>query len=410
MSRIAYFDCFSGVSGDMTLAALVSAGWPAEALTGLPGRLHLPDVDIEVRTVRRGAFAARQVEVRPAAQKAHRHLHHIEAILAAADLPVGVTERARAVFRRLAEAEAQVHGTTVQKVHFHEVGAVDAIVDIAGALLGLVDLGIEQVYASTLPLGGGTVMSEHGRIPVPAPATVQLLKGVPVRLGPVEAELVTPTGAALLAELVADWSGPPDYRLLASGIGAGSRDFPEHANVLRLLIGEASGSGPARREVAVLETSLDDATPQVLADLNSRLLAAGALDAMLAPVIMKKGRPGNLLVVISEVHDAERLAQLVQQHSPTLGVRARIETRLELPRKLVRVGTTLGEVELKVATLPDGSERAQPEFESVRALSMLTGRPIGEIAELAVAAWRADRPGDGAENASAVPSPSKKTD
>lgn len=391
MPRIAYFDCFSGVSGDMTLAALVSAGWPAEALLALPGRLKLEGVAIEVSDVRRGALAARQVRVSAPAKQPHRHLHHVEAILGAADLPVSVADTALRVFRRLAEAEAQVHGTTVQKVHFHEVGAVDAIVDIAGAALALADLGVERVYASTLPLGGGTVMCEHGRMPVPAPATARLLTGVPVRHGPVEAELVTPTGAALLAELVADWSGPPAYRLEASGIGAGTRDFPEHANVLRVLLGLASGAGPATRTVAVLETALDDETPQRLADLSARLLGAGALDAMLAPVLMKKGRPGHWLVVLAEPADADRLARLVLEHSPSLGVRVRTEGRLELPRRIERVGTPFGEVLLKVATLPDGAERAFPEFESVRAAAERSGRPLREVSEAATAAWRSGR-------------------
>jgi hypothetical protein len=387
VARLAYFDCFSGVSGDMTLAALVSAGWPAARLQALPGRLGLEGVSIEVREVRRGPFAALQVEVRSPGGQPHRHLHHIEAILAAADLPGAVRERARAVFHRLAEAEAHVHGSTVAKVHFHEVGAVDAIVDITGALLGLAELGVEQVYASTLPLGGGTVMSEHGRIPVPAPATTQLLKGVPVRHGPVEAELVTPTGAALLAELVADWGAPPPYRLAGTGIGAGSRDFPEHANILRLILGETEERATGRRTVAVLETALDDETPQRLADLAARLVDAGALDAMLSPALMKKGRPGHWLVVIAEPTDADRLAELVLRHSPTLGVRVRHEARLELPRRFETVATAWGDVVLKVATLPDGSERAVPEFERVRELSIARSVPMREISEAAVAAW-----------------------
>jgi uncharacterized protein (TIGR00299 family) protein len=387
VSRLAYFDCFSGVSGDMTLAALVSAGWPAERLRALPGLLKLEGVSVEVREVRRGPFAALHVEVDAPAQQPHRHLHHIEAILAAAELPAAVRERARAVFHRLAEAEARVHGSTVAKVHFHEVGAVDAIVDITGALLGLSELGVEHVWASTLPLGGGTVMSEHGRIPVPAPATTQLLKGVPVRLGPVEAELVTPTGAALLAELVSDWGPPPPYRLLATGVGAGTREFPDHANVLRLILGEPLAEASATRPVAVLETALDDETPQRLSDLVGRLLAAGALDAMLVPTLMKKGRPGHWLVVIAEPEDARRLTDLVLLQSPTLGVRVRTEGRVELPRRIERISTAWGEVELKVATLPGGKERAVPEFESVRELSVACGVPMREISEAAVAAW-----------------------
>lgn len=387
MSRLAYFDCFSGVSGDMTLAALVSAGWPAERLRALPGLLKLEGVGIEVSEVRRGAFAALHVDVSAPGKQPHRHLHHIEAILAAAEIPSPVRERARAVFLRLAEAEAGVHGTTVAKVHFHEVGAVDAIVDVTGALLGLHELGVERVWASTLPLGGGTVMSEHGRIPVPAPATARLLEGAPVRLGPVEAELVTPTGAALLAELVADWGPPPAYRMLATGIGAGTREFPDHANVLRLILGEVADEPGAGRSVAVLETAIDDETPQRLADLIARLLEAGALDAMLVPTLMKKGRPGHWLVVIAEPTDARRLADLVLLQSPTLGVRIRTEARIELPRRMERVSTPWGEVELKVATLPGGAERAVPEFESVRQLSVASGAGMREISDAAVAAW-----------------------
>lgn len=388
MAKLAYFDCFSGVAGDMTLAALVAAGWPAERLQALPGLLRLEGVTIAVTPVRRGAFAALHVDVQAPGKQPHRHLHHIEAILDAADLPEPVRARARAVFRRLAEAEAAVHGTTVARVHFHEVGAVDAIVDIAGSLLGLHELGVERVHASTLPLGGGTVMSEHGRIPVPAPATSELLKGVPVRLGPVEAELVTPTGAALLAELVEDWGPPPPHRVLATGIGAGTKDFPDHANVLRLILAESDSTALTTGRVTVLETAIDDDTPQRLADLVARLLEAGALDAMLAPVLMKKGRPGHWLVVVAAPQDAQRLAELVFLQSPTLGIRVREEARFELPRRLERVATAWGEVELKIATLPGGGDRPMPEFESVRKLSVACGASVREISEAAVAAWR----------------------
>jgi hypothetical protein len=402
--RIAYFDCFSGVSGDMTLAALLSAGWPASELQALPARLGLEGVNVEVRSVRRGALAALQVEVRSPAKQPHRHLHHIEAILAAADLPERVRDGARAVFRRLAEAEASVHGTSVEKVHFHEVGAVDAIVDIVGSLLGLAALGVERVFASTLPLGGGTVLCEHGRIPVPAPATAYLLKGVPVRHGPVEAELVTPTGAALLSTLVSDWGAPPPYRVVGSGLGAGAREFAEHANVLRIILGDVvvdSVAGgpehplaalPASRTVSVLETAIDDETPQRLADLLARLLEEGALDAMLVPVTMKKGRPGQWLVVTATPEEAERLANVILRHSTTLGVRVRSEARIELERRIGAVATPWGEVEVKIAILPDGRERAYPEFESVRKVAAAGDVTLREVFEAATAAWAAHPP------------------
>src|SRR2546423_1024287 len=235
MTRHAHFDCVSGIAGDMTLAALVGAGWPQAELEAVPGRLGLAGVAVEVTRVRRGPFAALHVNVRAPGRQPHRHLHDIEEILAVADLPVAVRDQSRAVFRRLAEAEAEVHGSTPEKVHFHEVGAVDAIVDIAGALLGLEALGAGSVSASALPLGRGLVDSDHGRIPVPAPATALLLRGAPVYGGPVDGELVTPTGAALLATLVTAWGDSPAFRLEAVGTGAGTREFPNHPNILRLL-------------------------------------------------------------------------------------------------------------------------------------------------------------------------------
>lgn len=386
--KVAHFDCVSGVSGDMTLAALVSAGWPAAALRELPARLGLEGVSIEVSEVRRGPFAATRVEVRCGGPQPHRHLHHVEAILERADLPAAVRARAREVFGRLAAAEAEVHGTTVQKVHFHEVGAVDAIVDVAGALAGLEALGAGRVTASALPLGGGSVLSEHGRIPVPAPATALLLRGAPVRGGPVEAELVTPTGAALLATLVSAWGPPPALTLERVGTGAGAREFPDHPNVLRLFVGEAVEAPLPGRQVAVLETAVDDDNPQFVAALVPRLMAAGALDAMLVPATMKKGRSGVWLVVVAEPARAEDLARLVLAGTSTLGVRVRLEQRFELPRREETVATPFGEIRVKVATLPEGGERATPEFESVREAAERAGRSLREVSEAAVAAWR----------------------
>jgi uncharacterized protein (TIGR00299 family) protein len=385
--KLAYFDCVSGVSGDMTLGALVSAGWPEAELRRIPSRLKLEGVSLEVSVVQRGPFAATRVEVRAPERQPHRHLRHIEAILAGADLPDTVRERSLAVFRRLAEAEAEVHGSTPEKVHFHEVGAVDALVDIAGACAGLEALGVGRVRASELPLGGGTVVCEHGRIPVPAPATALLLRGANVRMGPVEAELVTPTGAALLATLVEDWSAPvPAFRLDRTGTGAGAREFEALPNVLRLLLGEETATA-APRTVSVLETALDDENPQYLADLVPRLLAAGALDAMLVPAFMKKGRPGHWLVVVAEPSISEQLAGLILASTSTLGVRVREERRIELARVLETVRTPFGDVTVKVATLADGTRRAHAEYESVRAVAESSKRPPREVAGAAEAAW-----------------------
>jgi hypothetical protein len=387
--RIAYFDCFAGISGDMTLGALVAAGWDAAAVRSLPRRLRLEGVTVEVEAARRGPFAATRVDVQVAeAKQPHRHLHHVAAILEAAELEPVVRERSLAVFRKLAEAEAAVHGSTVERVHFHEVGAADALVDVAGAIEGLHALGVEKVYASAPRLGGGEVDTQHGRIPVPAPATALLLRGVPVQLGPIPMELTTPTGAALLATLVEDWGRPPAFRIGAIGAGAGSRDPKELANVLRVMIGEVEAAAATRREVAVLETALDDESPQYVAALIPRLLAAGALDAMVAPVTMKKGRPGLWLVVIAAPETAEALAHLLLRESTTLGVRMRREERFEAERRSAEVATPHGAITLKIARLPDGTERAVPEFESLHEAAERSGRPLRELAESAIAAWR----------------------
>jgi pyridinium-3,5-bisthiocarboxylic acid mononucleotide nickel chelatase len=388
--RIAYFDCFSGISGDMCLGALVSAGWPAVEAQDLPRRLKLDHVSVNVAPVRRGPFAATKVDVVVAEEKQpHRHLHHVAALIDAADFPLPVKERAQAVFQRLAAAEAEVHGSTIEKVHFHEVGAADALVDVVGTAAGLHALGIERVFASPLPLGNGWVMSQHGRIPVPAPATAYLLRGVPVLPSTIEAELVTPTGAALLVAMVQDWVPPPAYRLIQVGTGAGTRELTEQPNVLRLMLGEAEVSVLGRRRVAVLETTVDDENPQFVAALIPRLLDAGALDAMWIPTLMKKGRPGTMLVVVAEPARAERLAAMIMNETTTLGVRVRTEERFELDRRIVEVPTAFGPVKLKVAVLPEGGERTVPEFESVREAAERSGRPLREVAQAAMEAWSA---------------------
>jgi uncharacterized protein (TIGR00299 family) protein len=277
----------------------------------------------------------------------------------------------------------------VEKVHFHEVGAADALVDIVGACTGIEALGIARVYSSAPRLGHGAVNSAHGIIPVPAPATTLLLRGAPVALGGVEAELTTPTGAALLATFVHSWGAPPEFKLETIGTGAGGRDLKEQANVLRLLVGETVEVGAVhRRRVAVLETALDDDNPQFVAALVPRLLSAGALDAMVVPSVMKKGRPGLWLVVVAEEDKADAIARLLLAETSTLGVRLRHDERYELERRVAEVETPFGAVAVKVATLPDGGARAVPEFESVRAAAERVGRPLREVAEAAVSAWK----------------------
>ena len=386
--RIGYFDCFSGISGDMCLGALVSAGWPAAELEALPARLGLEGVTIAVSQARRGPFAATRVDVGVTARQPHRHLRHIAAMIDAAPLDPEVRERAHAVFRRLAEAEAEVHGQSVEKVHFHEVGAADALIDVIGTVLGLRSLGVGRVFSSTPRLGRGSVKTEHGQIPVPAPATTLLLRGAPIEIPAIDAELVTPTGAALLVTLVEQWTPPPPFRLERVGTGAGHRDLSEQANVLRLMVGEPVEAAETRRRVAVLETALDDDNPQFVAALIPRLIEAGALDAMVVPSVMKKGRLGSWLVVIADPVAVDALARLVLTESSTLGVRVRFEERVELERRVTEVVTPFGRVRVKIASLPGGGERVVPEFEAVRELAERTGRSLREISDAATAAWR----------------------
>jgi pyridinium-3,5-bisthiocarboxylic acid mononucleotide nickel chelatase len=386
--KIAYFDCFSGISGDMTLAALVAAGWPAVELAALPQRLGLDGVEVKVSEARRGPFVATRVDVEVGPRQPHRHLRHIREILDAADLDAAVRERALGVFGRLAQAEAEVHGSTVEQVHFHEVGAADALVDIVGAIEGLRALGVGEVYASPLRLGRGAVRSEHGLIPVPAPATTLLLRGVPVEMPDIEAELVTPTGAALITTLVRSWQPPPAFRLDGIGVGAGHRDLQEQPNVLRVMLGERDAGGLRRGRVAVLETALDDENPQFVGALVPRLIEHGALDAMVAPTTMKKGRPGLWLVVVAEPAAAPELARMILAETSTLGVRVREEDRYELERRPVEVETRYGRIVLKVADVPGRGERAVPEFESVRAAAERCGLSMREVAEAALSAWR----------------------
>ena len=387
--RIAYFDCFSGISGDMTLAALVSAGWPSEQLVALPDRLRLEGVQVRVSAARRGPFVGTQVRVDVEGAQPHRHLRHVRDLLEAADLDAAVRARAVEVFTRLAEAEAEVHGSTPEKVHFHEVGAVDALIDVVGAIEGLRALRVDEVFSSPLRLGRGSVHSEHGTIPVPAPATALLLRGAPVEMPDIEAELVTPTGAALITTLVRRWLPPPSFTLEAIGVGAGQRDLKEQPNVLRILVGSAAvPDGVGWRRVAVLETALDDENPQFVGAMVPRLLEHGALDAMVIPATMKKGRPGMLLVVVAEPERAQALARQILAETSSLGVRFRIEERLELERHTVQVETPFGTVALKIAEVPGQGPRAAPEFESVRAAAERSGRPLREVAEAAVRAWQ----------------------
>jgi uncharacterized protein (TIGR00299 family) protein len=382
--KLCYFDAFSGISGDMTVGALLDAGAPAEAL--IEGLKSLGTGAIfEVEKTRRQGIAATKFRVHGGEQKAHRHLPQILKMIDGASLPPRARDRARAVFGKLAEAEARVHGVPMEKVHFHEVGAVDSIADIVGACLALELLDIGEVRSSPLNLGSGTVTADHGVLPVPAPATAILVQGRPVYSRGPEVELTTPTGAAIVAALAVESGVMPPMRIQAAGYGAGDRDFPGQANVLRAVIGERSGASEAA-EILVMEANIDDSSPELLGYATERLLEAGALDVSLTAIQMKKGRPGTLLRVLAKPEDRERIASLVLAETTTLGLRMYSAERRVAERAIEEVETPFGRVRMKVA-----GNSAAPEYEDCREHARAAGVPLKQVIAEAHFAWMRSR-------------------
>lgn len=397
--RIAYWDCFSGIAGDMNLGAMVGCGLSVDDLRADLAGLALDGFRIEHRRVQRGALAADKIDVIIENADHHHHPHRglaeIRGILDASTLPPGVAERAEEVFVALCAAEAVVHGTTLDEVHLHEVGAIDAIVDVVGACCGLRRLGVEAIRCSPLNVGSGRVSTAHGELPVPAPATAHLLRGAPVYAAGPEAELVTPTGAALVA-VMAEGFGPwPAMRVRAIGYGAGSNELDGVANVLRLVIGdtveggEDDGAADARG-VQVIETNLDDANPQIIGALIPRLLDAGALDAFTTPVFMKKNRPGTQLTVIAPDEAVDTLAEVILRETTTLGLRIHPVRRRELARHHVEVQTRWGPVRVKVGMLGDEVVNWAPEFDDCERLAAQVGVAVKQILQAASAAYAGD--------------------
>lgn len=393
--RCGYFDCFGGAAGDMILGALVDAGLPVERLQAIVKQLDLPGVTLQVERVQRAGLAAAHVLIEmSAASQPHRHLPDITNIIRRADLPETVADRACQVFGRLAEAEAAAHGISVDKVHFHEVGAVDAIVDIVGACAGVEALGLERILCSPIPTGCGTVKCAHGVLPVPAPATANLLRGVTLAACDVEGELTTPTGAALLTTLAHTYGPLPPMRIESIGYGAGTREFRARPNVLRLLVGEITESDTLPTDdpetwdsAAVLETQLDDVDGQVVAHACERVLEAGALDAYLTPIWMKKGRPGQLLTVLCRPEDVARLEAMLFSETTTLGIRRQTCLRHKLSRSHETVETRFGPVRIKLGRRGDEILRAWPEYADCDAAARTHGVSLRQVQDAAQQAW-----------------------
>jgi uncharacterized protein (TIGR00299 family) protein len=371
--KICYLDAFSGISGDMTVGALIDAGAESGAvILALEGLGTGAKFTIE--KTKRCGITASKFRVIGGHATGHRHLKDILGLIDASALPGSVKQASAAVFQRLGEAEAKVHDISIEKVHFHEVGAVDSICDIVGACAAFDLLDVDEIHSSPLNVGSGTVKTEHGVLPVPAPATAELLTGKPVYARGPSVELTTPTGAAIAVTLASEFGTLPPMQITATGYGAGDKDFQEHANVLRVLIGETSGAEEATT-VAVLEANIDDSSPQVLGYAMERLLEAGALDVTLESVLMKKNRPGTLVRVIAKPEDREALAQLMFAETSTLGLRIYSAERRVKERHTLEVETPHGKVRIKIAG--DGSYA--PEYEDCRKLARETGVPLKQI-------------------------------
>jgi uncharacterized protein (TIGR00299 family) protein len=446
--RIAYLDCFSGISGDMFLGALVDAGVPAKLFEESIAALDI-GARLEISRVNRSGIAATKVDVFAGGEKelprevfweqqSHTHTHthahahkpehshehaelrehnynqtrnetagaaaphqhqpgrglkEIRGLIGKANNSPGAKRTAIAIFEALGAAEAKIHQTDIEAVHFHEVGAVDAIVDIVCAAIGVEALAVDEIVCSPLNVGGGTVTCAHGVLPVPVPATLELLKGAPVYSSGIEVELVTPTGAAIVKTLAGRFAPFPALTIEKCGYGAGTRDFPGHANVLRLTIGEsqpALAGTTSQETISVLEANLDDLNPQVFGYVVDRLLEAGALDTFALPVQMKKNRPGTLLTVLAKPEDASRLTQIIFTETSTLGVRRREEQRQTLARKWITVVTRWGDVRLKVASLNGAVTNYAPEYEDCRKIAAQHHVPLKSVMQEAMQKYLKD--------------------
>jgi uncharacterized protein (TIGR00299 family) protein len=385
----AYFDCFSGISGDMTLGALLDAGVPFDHLRAELQLLNLPGWQLATEKVWKNGMAATCAKVRAQDTTTHRSLSTILDIIEKSNLSPNVKDRASSIFKKLGEAEAAVHDVPLEKIHFHEVGAVDAIIDIVGACIGFSALGIESFACSPLNVGGGTAKMAHGILPVPAPATARLLLGKPTYSNGVQEELVTPTGAAIVATLCSHFGPQPPMTVSAIGYGAGTADLEGQPNVLRLMVGEAAEKRAAAESetIRVLEANLDDMNPQIYGYFLEKALAAGALDVFATPVQMKKNRPGMLVTVLCKPEDEPKFHEMLFAETTTLGVRTYTAERLVLARQWETVHTAFGEIRIKVARLNGHIRQASPEFEDCRKLAEAKNVPLQRVMDEAMRTW-----------------------
>jgi uncharacterized protein (TIGR00299 family) protein len=378
---IAYFDCFSGISGDMTLGALVDAGVSIDALRAELARLDLPGYKIKAEKVTRSGIAATKVDV-IIDNKEHgeRNLADILKLIESTGLATAIKQKSGMIFKRLAEAEAKVHGTTVDKIHFHEVGAVDSIVDIVGSVIGMELLGISQVMTSSINVGSGSVKTSHGLLPVPAPATAELLRGIPFYESSTKFELTTPTGAAIISTLCVFFGRLPTMKMERIAYGAGDKDFPGLPNVLRLMIGEPAPAYEADTSI-VIETNIDDMNPQAYDYVVERLMQQGAQDVYLTPIIMKKGRPAILLSALADKSKADTLLDTIFRETTSIGVRIQEVGRKKLIREIKEIDTVYGKIRIKISKRGDEILTATPEYEDCKKIAEDKKIPLKQVME-----------------------------
>ena len=382
--KLAYFDCFSGISGDMTLGALVDAGCPVEYLRSELQSLDVPGWTLSAEKVWKNGMAATSVKVATEDRQKHRALSTILEIIGKSKIAPQVRDRAAAIFEKLGRAEAYVHDAPLEKVHFHEVGAVDAIVDIVGACIGFDALGVAKFASSPLNVGGGTTKMAHGVLPVPTPATARLLQGAPTYSNGVQKELVTPTGAAIIATLCESFGPQPAMTVSSIGYGAGTLDLEHQPNVVRIMIGEVAEKSTTAElgfdeEIAVIEANLDDMNPQIYGHFQERAFSAGALDVYTTPVQMKKNRPGTLLTILCKPSDTNALMSLIFAETTTFGARTYSAQRRALPRESVNVNTVYGDVRIKLSRVNGRILHVAPEFDDCRKLATEKNVPLQQV-------------------------------
>lgn len=397
--RTLYFDCFAGASGNMILAALIAAGVDRDALKTELTKLGVADFDLSIETVNRSGISSLHVKVEVPDEKAHRHLRDIEKIITDSRLSESVKDRSLKIFRRLAEAEAKVHGISVEKVHFHEVGAMDAIIDIVGACIGFEILGVERFACSRIHVGSGFVEMEHGKFPVPPPAVAELLAGIPIYSTEIPGELTTPTGAAIISTVCDSYGALPEMQVEITAYGAGTREYESFPNVLRVFIGDTAGKGifpeslglasyskkRGKDRLVLIETNIDDSSPQVVGFVMERAFEIGTLDCWFTPIQMKKNRPGILLSVLCDLEKKPELMEMIYAETTTIGMRINSVERHTLEREIRTVLTEFGDVAVKIAKSGETIVNVMPEYDDVRRIALEKGVAFRIVNDAAIA-------------------------